>query len=248
MNERTPPEGQPEPHEGSSPEPEPTGSGPIGRPERPAGSDAPTEATPAAGSAGAPAYEPPPAHEPPPAAAPPAAAAPRSPPPAQPAVQWQAPAPAAAMPGARPPRTTLSAIGGVALLALGIVGILFGALFLAGAAFVSQIAGDFIGEIPDVPDGVTAGGIVGGVIAFFAVLVLAYSVAYILGGIGVLRSAEWGRWLGIVVSVISGLIWASGMSSGSDGFGFAVVMFLIHLYVFFVLVFRWREPAVPVAA
>jgi hypothetical protein len=239
MNEGTPPEGQPGSQEGDAMEPAGAASGPIGWPEQPAG-------------AGAPTATPPPAPAPPPAAAPPpppaAAMAPPAPPPAQPAVQWQAPAPVAAVPGARRPRTTLSAIGGVALLALGIVGLLVGVLFLAGAAFVSQIAGDFIGEIPDVPDGVTAGGIVGGVFAFFAILVLAYSVAYVLGGIGVLRSAEWGRWLGIVVAVLSGLIWVGGLSSASDGFVFSLVMFLIHLYVFFVLVFRWREPGPPVAA
>jgi len=236
MNERMPPEGQPEPQEGPSSEPETTASGPIGWPERPAGADAPTEPAPPTASEPSPVAAPPP----PPAAAP-------APPPAQPAVQWQAPAPAAAAVGARAPRTTLSAIGGVVLLVLGILGMLFGVLFLASAALVSQLAGDFIGDIPEVTDGVTAGGIVGGVIAFFAVLVLAYSVAYVLGGIGVLRSSEWGRWLGIIVSVISGLIWAGGLSGGSDSIAFALVMFLIHLYVFFVLVFRWRQPGPPVA-
>lgn len=218
MSERMPPEGQPETSEGASPEPEAPSSGPIGWPEQPAAAEAPTEAI-----------------------APPAA-----PPPAQPAVQWQAPAPMAAVAGARAPRTTLSAAGGVVLLALGIVGLLFGVLGLASAALISQLLRDYTGnEIPDFGNGVTAGGIVGGVVAFFAILVIAYSVAYVLGGIGVLRSAEWGRWLGIVVSVISGLIWATGLNGATDGFGFSLVMFLVHLYVFFVLVFRWREPVPP---
>lgn len=233
MNERMPPEGQPEPAEGASPGAEAPASGPIGWPERPAGADAPTEATPPPADAGPSASSEPVAtiaSQPPP-----------PPPAAQPAVQWQAPAPAAAV-GVRAPRTTLSAIGGVTLLALGIIGMLFGVLLLAGAALVSQLATDFVGEIPGLPEDVSTGSIVGGVVAFFAVLVIAYSVAYILGGIGVLRSAEWGRWLGIVVAAISGLIWAGGLNNASDGFGFSLVLFLLHLYVFVVLIFRWREP------
>ncbi len=227
MDDRMPPEGQPESRDATPPpEPEPPASGPIGWPEQPAGADAPTEATPTPG-------------------APPPAAAAAPPPPAQPAFQWQAPAPAVAVAGARAPRTTLSAAGGVVLLALGIIGLLFGVLFLASAALIGQLIRDYYGEIPNVTDQITAGGVVGGVIAFFAVLVIAYSVAYILGGIGVLRSAEWGRWLGIVVAVISGLIWGSGLTGSGEGFAFGLVMFLAHLYVFWALVFRWREPVPP---
>jgi hypothetical protein len=147
------------------------------------------------------------------------------------------------MAAGRPPRTTLSAVAGVALLALGIIGLLFGILFLASATFVAQLVTDFAGQVPGVPEGMTVEQLVGGVLGFLGVLVIAYSTVYLLGGIGVLRSSEWGRVLGLIVAIISGLIWGSGLSgTGSEGFAFTLAMFLIHLYVFFALAFKWRQP------
>jgi len=162
--------------------------------------------------------------------------------PPAPTVQWQAPL--AAAPGVRPPRTTLAAVAGVVLLALGVVGLLFGFLFLASASLIADLASDFVDQAPGAPGGLTAEQLVEGTIGLLGMIVIAYSVVYLLGGFGVLRSAEWGRVTGLVVAVISGLIWGSGLSSAaSSGSTFTVVMFLIHLYVFFALAFRWREPS-----
>ena len=236
MNERMPPEGAPpeEPTSGESLPPDtgpagpPPSGGPIGWPEHEASAAAPVPPEPAAPAT--------------PPATPPGL-------PPGPAVQWQAPPASAAAPGARPPRTTLSAVAGAVLLALGVVGLLFGFLFLAFASVVADLASDFVDQMPGVPGGLTPEQLVGGTIGFLGMIVIAYSVVYLLGGIGVLRSAEWGRVTGIVVAIISGLIWGSGLSStAGGGSAFTVVMFLIHVYVFFVLAFRWREPAVPASA
>ncbi len=167
-------------------------------------------------------------------AAPPPPAAP------QPAVQWQAPPPpAVARPGQR---TTLAAVAGVILVVLGVLGGLIGVVILGGAALFADLVEGSVGTVPGLPEGMTIEEFVGGVVGIVGSLVIAFSVAYVLGGIGVLRTAGWGRVIGITVAVISGLVWAGGLS-GRDGFGFAMVMFLLHAYVFFALVFRWREPA-----
>jgi len=74
------------------------------------------------------------------------------------------------------------------------------------------------------------------------IIVVLYSVAYIVGGIGVLRTREWGRVMGIVLGIISGLIWLAGLSGDRGGVIVALVMLLVHVYIVVVLAIRWREP------
>lgn len=234
MNERPQDEGAMEPQGLPEVEAEPPPpSGPIGWPEGTAAS--PAAASPAAAS---------PDVTPPPAAPPPAA----MPAAAQPAVQWAAPPAPGAYVAGKPPRTTLAAVAGGVLLALGIIGALLGALLLASGSFFGELAGSFGDAIPGLPEGMTVEQFLGGVFGFLGIIVIFYSVLYIIGGIGVLRSSDFGRIMGLIVAILSGLIWAGGLSGGqSEGFGFALVMFLVHLYVFVVLAFRWRQPAPAVA-
>jgi hypothetical protein len=169
--------------------------------------------------------------------------------PTPPAAEQPAPPPPTYVAPPAPPmiaparRTGLAAIAGVILIVLGLLGALLG-LFVAlvGSAVVSSVR-DYL-QIPDL-EGADAGSIVGGFIAFVGVLVLLYSVAYLLGGIGVLRSAGWGRTLGLIVGILSGLIWLSSLSnigaasSGSAGLG-TIVMFAAHAYIVVVLLFYWK--------
>jgi len=174
-----------------------------------------------------------------PEATPPAAAEPAPPPAAAPAGIPVPPPPP--MQPAR--RTGLAAIAGIALIVLGILGGLIG-LFVAivGGTFFASL-GDFM-QIPDL-EGATAGSIIGGFIAFFGVIVVIYSLVYLIGGIGVLRSAGWGRVMGLIVGILSGLIWLSGfsgageVSSGNGGIG-TLLMLAVHAYIVVVLLFFWK--------
>ena len=187
-----------------------------------------------------PAYTPPPV--PPPAMPQPAMA--------QPAVAWSAP-PAVTTAGKR---TTLAMAAGILLLLGGIGGILLGLLIaVVGGTVISNLNFDQFGPFPELK-GADPGAVAGGVVVIFGVIILTYSVAYLLAGIGVLRTSNWGRVLGIVVGIISGLIWLSGVTnagqvrdpSGAAGLSvFSIVMLALHVYVVVVLLFFWRTRASP---
>ena len=173
---------------------------------------------------------------------------------AQPAVTWAAaPAPAVAVKGKR---TVLAAIAGILLLLGGIGGIILGLLVaVVGGTFVSSL-GQFtdFGDIPEL-NGADPSAVLGGVVAFFGMIIVAYSVAYLLAGIGVLRNSTWARVLGIVVGIISGLIWLPGVttsnqipdaSAAANSLLFSAVLLAIHVYIVVALLFFWRSkpPAV----
>jgi hypothetical protein len=201
-------------------------------------------ATPAAPAAPASAWAAAPAAAAPPIAPPTMPTAPVA---AQPAVAWQAAPPAVAVKGKR---TMLAAVAGILLLLGGIGGVILGLLVaVVGGSFVSNFGqfGDF-NNIPEL-NGADPGAVFGGVVVFLGLLVIAYSVAYVLAGIGVLRNSNWARVLGIVVSIISGLIWLSGVSTAdqlADTRGaagsmlFSLVALLIHVYIVVALLFFWR--------
>jgi hypothetical protein len=173
-----------------------------------------------------------------------------APPPAapQPAVAWAPPAAAAVAVPATGQRTVLAAIAGVLLLLGGILGGLIGLLVaVVGGTFFGSL-GDFM-EIPDI-EGASGGALIGGVVAFFGIIILIYSLVYLFAGIGVLRNRGWGRVMGLIVGIISGLIWLSGLTSAdeiaaaSGGQGSLVstlIGFGIHAYIVVVLLFFWRR-------
>jgi hypothetical protein len=145
-------------------------------------------------------------------------------------------------------RTGLAAIAGVIMVLLGLAGGILG-LFVAivGGSFVTALR-DYV-QIPDL-NGADAGSIIGGFIAFFGVLIAFYSLVYIIGGLGVLRTAGWGRTLGLLVGIISGLVWLSGytnageLTNGSSGLG-TLVMLALHAYIVVVLLFFWKGRPTP---
>ena len=152
------------------------------------------------------------------------AAAPTPPPIMPPPVAWGAPPAAAAAKGGR---TVLAAVAGVMLIILGIVRQLD----------LSQYGGDF-GGIND------PAAVVSGAIAFVGILIVVYSLVYLIGGIGIVRTRAWGRVIGLVVGTLSALFWLLGLMGGqSSGIGFALVMLAIHVYVVVVLILFWRMKA-----
>jgi hypothetical protein len=180
--------------------------------------------------------------EPPPAVHAPVAAAPIAPPPAPP-VGWQAPPAVVAVKGER---TGLALGAGILLILGGIGGILIGlAVALIGGSVASNFDFSRFNNTPDLK-GVDPGSIAGGVVAFFGAVVVAYSVAYLLAGIAVVRNASWGRVLGIILGIISGLVWLSGLSnsgnaSGAGGGLFSIIAVAIHVYIVVALLFFWRS-------
>ncbi len=170
------------------------------------------------------------------------------PPPAvqQPAVAWApAPGPAVAATGQR---TVLAAIAGLLLLLGGILGGLAGlAVAIIGSSAVASL-GDLI-ELPELQGGADPATVLGGVVAFLGVIVVVYSLMYLIAGIGLLRNRGWGRVLGMVVGILSGLIWLSALggaddvaaAGGQDTFLTTLVGFGIHAYIVVALLLFWRN-------
>jgi hypothetical protein len=179
-------------------------------------------------------------------AAPPPVAPPAMPTPAvaaaapQPAVSW---APAPAPVAATGKRTPLSLVAGILLILGGILGGLAGlAVAVFGNAIVQSLE-DF-GTMPEV-EGVDMAAFMSGFIVFFGIIVLVYSLAYLFAGIGVVRSRDWGRVLGLIVGILSGLIWLSGLGGtnqpgGSDSLVGTLIALGIHVYIVVALLFFWR--------
>ena len=172
----------------------------------------------------------------PPAMPTPAVAAPAP----QPAVSW---APAPTPVAATGKRTPLSLAAGILLIIGGILGGLAGlAVAVFGNAIVQSLE-DF-GGMPNV-EGVDMAAFMSGFIVFFGIIILVYSLVYLFAGIGVLRSRDWGRVLGLIVGILSGLIWLSGLGSANQpGAGDSLVGTLIglgiHVYIVVALLFFWR--------
>lgn len=141
-----------------------------------------------------------------------------SPPPQQPA-GWGG---GGMAPAARPTAVT---VAGIILIVLGVIMLLFGVLALAGGALFA----DALGGLED-------GGILAGVAAFFGIIIIFWAVLHLLGGIGSLQGKGWGRWIGIVVSVIAlvfGILGLLGSFSGPiDGSALIFQVLFLALYGF----------------
>lgn len=171
------------------------------------------------------------------------AAAPAPPPIMPPPVAWGAP-PAAAAVATTGQRTALAAVAGILLIIGGILGGLAGlAVAIVGGSFASSL-GDLV-EMPDLNGG-DPGALLGGVVAFFGIIIFVYSLVYLFAGIGVVRNRGWGRVLGLVVGTLSGLVWlGSVMSPDAPGVQESIMGSLIalgiHVYIVVVLILFWRN-------
>jgi hypothetical protein len=167
-----------------------------------------------------------------------------TPPPAapQPAVTWAPPPPPVAPVSGQ--RTVLALIAGIIMV---VGGILFGLAGLAVAVLgraVIESMGD-LGQFPGL-EGVDAGALAGGIMTFVGILILLFALAYLIGGIGVIRSRNWGRVLGLVVGILGGLLWLGSVTTPDvDGvnqsIGGSLVMFAVHAYIVVALLFFWRS-------
>jgi hypothetical protein len=161
-------------------------------------------------------------------------------PPTQPAVSW-APAPASV--AATGKRTTLSLVAGILLILGGILGGLAGlAVAVFGNAIVRSL--EELGTMPEV-EGMDMEAFMSGFIVFFGIIILVYSLVYLFAGIGVVRSRDWGRVLGLIVGILSGLIWLSGLGGANqpgaaDSLVGTLIGFGIHAYIVVALLFFWR--------
>lgn len=155
----------------------------------------------------------------------------------EPAISW-APMPAAPPPTVRAPRSTLSLVAGVVLIVLGILGVIAAiAVLTIGREVVRQF--DFSG-IPGYT-GNDPNGFVGSVLAFLGIFVLVCSTFYIVGGVGITRSKDWGRVTGIVIGILAGLFWLLGVVSGRRAdISFELTLLALHAYVAVALLFFWR--------
>jgi hypothetical protein len=142
-------------------------------------------------------------------------------------------------------RSGLAAAAGIGLLVFGILLLLIGLLFFAVAGMVDDIIGSGgFGEIPGMPPGFENA--IGGFVVVFGVIVILYSLLYIAGGIGVLRSRNWGRVIGIVVGIITGLLMLSGLTSPSpagdqSSLIFSLILLALHVYIVVTLAFFWKS-------
>lgn len=172
-----------------------------------------------------------------PTPAPPVMAVPAAPPPP---VAWGAPPVAVAAAGSR---TTLAAIAGAGLIVLGVLGGLLGLIIAVfGSSIVKQLDLNQYGDFGDVND---PAAVVSGAVAFIGIIFVLYSLVYLIGGIGIVRSRGWGRVMGLIVGILSGLFWLASLSGGGSGAGnsilFPLVLLLIHVYVVVVLIMFWKR-------
>jgi hypothetical protein len=161
-------------------------------------------------------------------------------PPSQPAVNWAPPPTPVAVAGKR---STLSLAAGILLILGGILGGLAGlAVAVFGNAIVQSL--QELGGMPEL-EGMDVAAFMSGFIVFVGIIVLVYSLVYLIAGIGVIRSRDWGRVLGLIVGILSGLIWLSGLGGtnqpgAGDSLVGTLIGFGIHAYIVVALLFFWR--------
>jgi hypothetical protein len=156
----------------------------------------------------------------------------------QPAVNWSPPPAPASTAGQR---TTLSMVAGILLIVGGVLGTLAGLAVAAfGSAFISSI--ERFGPIPEL-EGMNVETFLSGFVVFLGIIIIAYSLVYLIAGIGVVRSRDWGRVLGLIVGILSGLVWLGGLGGrqgSGDSIGGSLVALAIHAYIVVALLFFWR--------
>jgi hypothetical protein len=159
-----------------------------------------------------------------------------------PPISWAPPPPVTAATMRPGPRSTLSLAAGILLVVLGALGVLIAiAMLTVGRQLIAQI--DFSG-MPGVEGVNDPNALAEGFLAFAGIVLLVCSTFYVVGGVGAMRSKNWGRVIGVVIGVLGGLFWLVGLANGSPrGTGFVFVLLAIHAYVLVALLFFWRTRA-----
>jgi hypothetical protein len=152
-------------------------------------------------------------------------------------VAWQAPVATPLPPG----RTSAVSGAAIILLVLGVIGLLAGLAVAASGAVIGRGGNQSFEGLPGFPAGSAPA--IGGFVVIVGVLIVVYSLAYIASGIGVLRMRDWGRILGVVLSIISGIVWlraSTGAAATAGAFVVPGALLVARLYVIFALAARWR--------
>lgn len=155
----------------------------------------------------------------------------------QPTVAWAPPPAATAAVGQR---TTLSLAAGVLLVILGALGALASiALLTIGREFIRQFDMSSLPGLEQISD---PNAFVESAATFGGIIVLAFSAFYVIGGVGVMRSRDWGRVIGIVIGILAGLFWLASLG-GRGGGSTPIVLLAVHAYIAIALLFYWRNKA-----
>jgi hypothetical protein len=143
-------------------------------------------------------------------------------------------------------RTAFAAAAGVALVVMGVLGgIAALALFTVGKSVIDSFD---LSNLPGLENVNDPNALVSGVVSFAAILLLVFSAFYIIGGVGAIRGAGWGRVIGIIIGILGTLFWLPAIA-GSNQVGagespiFTYVFLALHIFVFATLAFFWREKA-----
>jgi len=78
--------------------------------------------------------------------------------------------------------------------------------------------------------------------------IIVIGLVQLLGGIGILRGAEWGRPIGGMFSLLFGILslqWARIQGRAADDISALILglVFVLFAYSAIVLMFRWRRPS-----
>jgi hypothetical protein len=130
--------------------------------------------------------------------------------------------------------TGLAKIAAVILIVLGTIVTLAGVLVLAGGAFIGTASSQT--ELPYLA------GAVGGILAFFGIVIAGIGIIEVLAGIGAWRGSGAGRITGIVLSVLFVLFGLLGLGNSGDNSSplFSLLIVLLYGFVAAALAFRWK--------
>lgn len=139
-------------------------------------------------------------------------------------------------------RTALAAAGGVVLIVLGVLGIIFAvAVLTIGRSIIDSF--DF-SSLPGMEGIEDPENVIGSIFSFVGILLVIFSAFYVIGGVGALRTAGWGRVIGIVIGLLGTLFWLPAIANYGQVADanpvIAYVMLGAHAFVFVVLAFFWR--------
>jgi len=86
-----------------------------------------------------------------------------------------------------------------------------------------------------------------GIAFLFGSGIIVIGLVQLLGGIGILRGAEWGQYIGIMSSLLFGggsLQWALAKRQEADDLSALILGLVVVLFAYsaIVLMFRWRRP------
>jgi len=140
-------------------------------------------------------------------------------------------------------RTVLAAAAAVVLIVLGVLGVILAvAILTIGRGILDSF--DF-SSLPGMQDIQDPGNFISSIFSFVGILLIIFSAFYVIGGVGALRTAGWGRVIGIVIGILGTLFWLPAIAGTSQiedaNPAIAYVLLAAHIFVFATLAFFWRS-------